>query len=99
MEEQRPSLRWALDSNFVLDLAAGKELALAVFEIARERGIRLSITPIVVKELTLISRWGEPIGTLATKALLQLRSEWKIEPLGLDKRDRDIAKDFANVLI
>jgi hypothetical protein len=66
----------------------------------RPSGIRLCITPIVVTELQLLSRSSsEPISALARKALGQLRSEWKIEPLGLDKLDRDIAKEFANVLI
>jgi predicted nucleic acid-binding protein len=95
MADRRPNVRWALDTNFLIHLSAGKDLALSVFEIAREREIRLCATMTVIQELRLLSRNQDRIAELAFTALRQMRSKWNIEPIVLSDPDQAMVDAFA----
>jgi rRNA-processing protein FCF1 len=92
----RPSVQWALDTNFLLSLAAGLELVSATREIAIEKGIHLSITTTVLAELKGLSRKNDRAGSLAITALKSLAEKWNIEPFVLDESDQAVAEDFAD---
>lgn len=91
--------KWALDTNVILDLAAGVEAAHALREIAEERGYSLHISQRVLAELWRLSRQGESeeLRNDAAHALENL-ARWDIGALELFPGQIEIAEIFSAAL-
>jgi predicted nucleic acid-binding protein len=97
MEPHRSTTQWALDTNFLLHLADGKENVSLAWEVAIEKGISLFATGVVLDELLDLTRNSDNprARSLATKALSGFRTRWKIQPVSLTDVEQTIAGLFA----
>lgn len=88
----------AVDSNFLFDLAAKKDFALTLRDLAKERGYSLHVPPTVVQELAYSAAFhhGEE-QRLAVTALQNLRT-WEITPFDLVAVGHGITEQFARRL-
>ena len=92
--------RLALDTNLLLDLAAGENFALEFTEVFQERGYAFIIPPTVGVEL----RWkhkyeSDPAKrSLAQQALLRLR-QWDFRIIDLPDVKLTLAEQFARRLL
>lgn len=92
---------FALDSNFLFDLADGKDFAHALREALQQRGVAFRVPPTVVQELTLLAfniRAAPEKRRLATVALRRLWG-WGITPFDLVSVGHGITEIFAKKLI
>jgi rRNA-processing protein FCF1 len=96
-----PIRKWALDTNFLLQLAEGKSIAQRAWEAALDNGISLVATRVVIRELHFISRdpYSPRLQVTAARALADIRKKWLIEPLGLSSIEFSIAAAFANACL
>lgn len=91
--------RFAIDVNFVLDLAAGADFAHRLKDVLIEQGYSFDLPHTAVVELALIARnFGHPANGLATKGMQSL-SRWNVTPRDLAAVEHGIADEFARDLI
>ena len=88
----------AVDSNLRFDLAAKKDFALTLLDLATERGYSLHIPPTVVQELAYAAAFhhGEE-RRLAITARQNIRA-WEITPVDLVAVGHGITEQFARRL-
>jgi predicted nucleic acid-binding protein len=91
--------QFALDTNILLDLAAGEDFAHTFREVFQENGYALRVTPTVVQELV----WAtdhkpSPEREQALRALSCMR-EWLIAPFDLIPVGHGLAERFTQLLI
>lgn len=73
----------AVDTNFLLDLAEGKDIYLDALQVLIERGCKLVATPTVLQELAYLAQYGDkPERGLAMTALGNYL-EWGFRPIVL----------------
>jgi len=96
MAAHGPRKRLALDSNLVLDLAAGADFAHAFREVFQGRGYTLHLPPTVLGELHENFLHGPTLAKreLARVALLTVRV-WGLNPFDLNSVESAIAERFA----
>jgi hypothetical protein len=91
--------RFAVDTNFPLDLAADKDFAHKLLRALQLVGYSLYLPPTAVGELLLISRrFHHPANGLACKAL-ECLTAWEIAPYDLKSVGHGITELFARTLI
>src|SRR5258708_6606628 len=77
----------AVDTNVLLDLAAGDDDALGAIKSVRQRipGIIIRVVPTVIQDVAYLSEQADDrrVRSLATTALRSLVSKWKFELVGL----------------
>ncbi len=94
-----PKKQLSLDTNVLLELADGGEVAADFRETFRAHGYILAVTPWAVAELHLIEADAERNeAKLAARALDKLRT-WGIKPFDLPEVSRAIARQFAQEAI
>ena len=91
--------QFAVDLNFVLDLADGADFAWKLLEARKNKGYSFELPPTAAIELNLISRtFDHPANKLAGTALQNLLS-WEIHPYDLKGVGHGITDLFARTLI
>jgi len=100
MEAHRPRKQLALDTNVLMDLAAGTDFAHDFKEVFQRKGYTLRVPPTALAELheQSIDAPVKRKRDLAQTALLALR-EWDILPLTLSEVEMTIAERVANRLL
>jgi predicted nucleic acid-binding protein len=94
-----PKKSLALDTNLLLDLAAGKDFAHEFKEEFSSRGYSLHVPPTVIAELAFFtSLKNAPQHDMANIALEKI-SIWKCQPFALSSTELTIAIGFAARLI
>jgi predicted nucleic acid-binding protein len=94
-----PKKSLALDTNLLLDLAAGEDFAHDFKDEFSGRGYALLVPPTVVAELAFFASLQDaPQRELADVALGKIR-EWKCQPFTLSSTELAIAARFAARLI
>jgi predicted nucleic acid-binding protein len=94
-----PKKSLALDTNLLLDLAAGKDFAHDFKDEFFSRGYSLLVPPTVVAELAFFAtQRSVPQHELADIALEKIR-DWKCQPFNLSATESAIAIQFATRLI
>ena len=90
----------SLDTNFVFDLAEGKDFAHEFREIFQRKGYALVLPPTAVHELHLIFTRGDSAAErkLARTALTHLL-QWGIRPFDLDSTAEAIGEQFVRGLL
>jgi len=100
MDAHRPGKQLGLDTNVLLDLAAGADFAHDFRETFQKQGYALRLAPTVVAELH--EQWARGASKsksqLARAALLGVRN-WDIQPLSLSAVEFAIAERFAHQLL
>ncbi|MBM3841508.1 MAG: type II toxin-antitoxin system VapC family toxin [Verrucomicrobia bacterium] len=90
--------RLALDTNLLLDLAAGENFALEFREVFQGRGYALFVPPTVGVELLWKQKYDPAKRQLAQHALLRMR-EWGIRTIELSDMKSALAEQFARRLL
>jgi len=99
MAAQGRPKQFALDSNFLFDLAADRDFAHTFREVYQEHGYYLKVPPTVVQELSYFAFEKQCTETpLARKALQQMR-HWRLVPYDLKSVGHGITERFAARLI
>jgi predicted nucleic acid-binding protein len=99
MPAETRSTRLAVDTNFLLDLAAGTAVCLEALETIRQRlpGPVILVPPTVIDELSIA--YDDPTGVdtqrLAGTALTNLRAIWKFRPMDLEPVGHGIVERIA----
>lgn len=90
--------KFALDTNVLLDLAAGEDFAHTFREVFQEKGYILLVPPTAVQELAFaaLNKSGEK-QRLAHRALACMR-EWGISPFDLKPVGHGITEQFTHHL-
>jgi hypothetical protein len=98
--EAKPKRQFALDTNFLLNMAAGADFALEFKEVFQGKGYALRLPPTAMVEVYAIHVQADAPHKreLAGKALFKLR-EWRVVPYVLPPVQRAIAKCFASSLM
>ena len=101
MATHRPRTQWALDTNFILNLAKGQEIDSAAWEIARKREVGLFAPDVVLGELDELAQYGETsfLRSLARGAITNLQARWNVEPLVVSDVEYSIAVIFAEACL
>ena len=89
----------ALDTNILLDLAAGEDFAHDFIEAFRENGYALKVPPTVVQELAFSAFHSKGLKQQRALGALQNLREWGIEPYDLKSVGHGITEQFARRLI
>jgi predicted nucleic acid-binding protein len=90
--------QFALDTNLLLDLAAGEDFAHTFREVFQENGYALRVTPTVVHELAWAAEHSTEHRELAFRSLSCMR-EWKIAPFDLVPVGHGLTEEFTRLLI
>lgn len=92
--------QFGADTNFLMDLADGKEAAWSSWEIGRQKGHNFLILPVVAGELFYLSKNGDPRQkALANQAVQKAITDWKFTPRDLSDDADDFARKAAEDLI
>jgi predicted nucleic acid-binding protein len=86
--------RFALDTNLIFDLAAGKDFAHAFAEIFSAKGYELLLPPTAIQEIAYAYSTIPEKKQIAFRALNQLR-HWKIKPFDLVAVEHGITETFS----
>ena len=94
-----PKKRLATDTNFPLDLAARKELAVLCWEVLRAKGWSLFLPPTALAELRLLTTHPDrEVSDLARKAASELE-EWDIQVFPLSDLEESLAESLCRRLV
>src|SRR5437870_4305863 len=98
MADPEQKKKFALDSNFLLDLADERDFAHTFREVFQEKGYHLLAPPTAIQELTFaaIQKSGEE-QQLAYRALACMR-EWGVRPFDLIAAGHGITQQFTRRL-
>jgi predicted nucleic acid-binding protein len=92
------SKRLALDTNLLLDLAAGQDFAHSFRELAGENGYTLVVPPTVVRELAYLHDHGTSGERELARNALESMLDWKIQPFNLLPVGNGIAHEFSDMI-
>src|SRR2546421_2731359 len=93
-----PNRKWVLDTNVLLDLAAGLDAAATLREIAIEQNYSLHVTKRVLLELANLHRNGSSLATRRTAEIVFRKlPEWNISELPVKANQDSIALNFSSV--
>ena len=97
-----PDTRFAVDTNFLMDLAQPKDVAHDALEVIRRRlhGVQILCVPRVIKEIVHKAQ-NDPSPkkrALAHEAMLNMVRAWGVFPVELDDVKNDIARSVADKL-
>ena len=99
MAAREEKKKFALDSNFLLDLADERDFAHTFREVFQEKGYVLLVPPTAIQELTFASiRKAGEVQELSHRALVCAR-EWGLRPFDLIPVYHGIAQQFSRSLI
>ena len=98
-----PDMLLAVDTNFAMDCAHPRDVALDALEIIQQRlrGARILVTTTVLDELATKAHSDPDAKTResARTALLRMRSEWGMQPVELSDLQAVTARNIANRLL
>lgn len=89
----------ALDTNVMLEMAAGGEVAHEFRETFQARGYTLTIPPRVVAEMSFLARHGEATEKRLSNIALERLQAWDIKSFDLSSVSKAVAKRFAERLL